>query len=233
MSLEKKDISGSILKKIRRDLSLRQKDLKCEGLSNISRIENREAPISYTIAKRLCNKINKIIEERNIKLDYPVTIDLLIGKTKVLRNDLLDRLEYCENENTIFEEINQVISNLDNNAAIEFILNVLKILNEDAYKYNEIICDYCYRIIHYSLPSRIRIDIFNYLIKSYFIQNQHVVVIGIGKSLESEVYENATQEQKEKFFGNIANSYFQIGNYNECQKMLKSISNFTSAEREI
>jgi len=233
MNSNEKCIGGSILKKIRRDLSLKQKDLKCEGLKNISRIETGAIEMSYTIANRLCNKINEIIKEKSLVLDYPVTIDLFMGRTSVFRKDLLDRLEYCEDGNTIFEEINQVISNLDSDPAIKFMLQVLKILSKDIYKNTEKICDYCYKLLTYNLTGCIRIDISNYLIKSYFFQDQHVVAIGIGKSFENEVSKNATLEQKEKFFGNIANSYFQIGNYNECQKMLKSISNFTSTEREL
>lgn len=233
MSLEDKYISGSILKKIRMDLNLKQKDLKCDGLKNISRLENGETEISYTIANRLCNKINQIIKEKRILLDYNVTVELLMGRTSILKDDLLYKLKYHKNEDTIFEEINQVISNLNSDEAIELILNVLEILNKDIYKYNERICDYCYKILNYSLTSYIRIDIFNYLIKSHFIQNQYIAVISIGKSFVNEVIKNATHGQKERFFGNIANSYFQIGNYKECEKTLKDVSHFTNKETEL
>lgn len=233
MGLEDKYISGSILRKIRKDLGLKQKDLKCEGIKNISRIENGETEISYTIANRLCNKINLIIKEKHIILDYDVTVDLLMGRTSILKDDLLHNLKFHKNENTIFEEINQVILNLKSDEAIELMLNVLEILNEDIYNCNEKICDYCYRLLNYNLSNYIRIDIFNYLIKSHFIQNQYIAVISIGKSFIYEVSKNATHSQKEKFFGNIANAYFQLKEYAECEKMLKLISQFTSKETEL
>jgi len=233
MNLEKKDISGSIIKKIRRDLSLRQKDLKCEGLSNISRIENRETPISYTVAKRLCSKINQIMLERNITLDYDVTVDLLMGKTSVFRRDLLDRLEYYEDENMIFEEINQVIANLDSDQAIEFTIKVLDVLNKNIYKHNEKICHYCYRMLSCNLTTCTKIDIFNYLIRSYFIQEQYATIVGIGESFTNEVHNHATNKQKEKFFGNIANTYFCINEYEKCEDCLNLISSFQELESEL
>jgi len=233
MNLEDKYISGSILRKIRTDLSLKQKDLKCEGVKNISRLENGETQMSYMIANRLCHKINQIIKKKCIILDYDVTVDLLMGRTSILKDDLIYKLKVYENEDRIFDEINQVIANLDNDEAIDFMIKILQTLDTNIYKYNEKICDYCYKLLNYNLTDSTRIDIFNYLIRAHFIQNQYITVVSIGKSFSNEVYKYATNEQKEKFFGNIANAYYQLEQYIECEECLKSIFFFKKKETEL
>lgn len=233
MSLEDKHISGSILRKIRADLSLKQKDLKCEGLQNVSRLENGEAQMSYLVAKRLCKKINEIIKEKCVILDYEVTEDLLMGWTSILIDDALYKLKTRENEDTIFEEINQIIFNLNSDEAIEFIIKTLEILNTDIYKYNEEICNYCYKLLNYNLTDYIRIEVLNYLIRAHFIQNQYRAVVSIGKSFSNEVHKNATNEQKEKFFGNIANAHYHLKQYKDCEVCLKSIISFNNKETEL
>lgn len=233
MSLQDKHISGSILKKIRTDLSLKQKDLKCEGIQNISRLENGESQMSYTIAKRLCKKINEIITDKHIILDYEVTEELLMGRTSILRDDVLYKLKSCEDEENAFEEINQIISNLNGDEAVEFIVDVLNVLSNDIYKYSDYVCNYCYKAVNYSLSPISKIDIFNHLIKAYFVQNQFIAVIGLGKSLISDVIKSGTVNQKEKFFGNIANAYIQVEEYENCYKTLRLVSSFTSKETEL
>lgn len=236
--LKGKHISGTILRKVRMDLGLKQKDLKCEGLKNISRIETGAIEMSYTIASRLCNKINQIIKERSLTIDYEVDIDLLMGKTEVFMNDIIYRLKNCENKNTIFEEIDQVILNLKGDAFVRFILKILKILNKDVYKYAGNICDYSYRLLSYNLPgynlpSCTRIDVIIYLIKAQFIQNQYEAIVGIGKSAINEIYDSATNLQKELFFGNMANTYFKLKEYRECEMYLNSVFSFQNPETEL
>ncbi|WP_346905942.1 hypothetical protein [Clostridium sp.] len=236
-----KHLSGTILRKVRLDLGLKQKDLKCEGLKNISRIETGAIEMSYTIASRLSDKINQIIKERSLTLDYEIDTDLLMGKTEVFMNDIIYRLKNCENKNIIFEEIDMVLLNLKGDAFVRFILKILKILNEDGYKYAKYagnICDYSYRLLSYNLPgynlpSCTRIDVINCLIKAQFIQNQYEAIVGIGKAVFNEIYDYATNLQKEYFFKGMANAYFKLKDYKECQMYLNSVFSFQDPETEL
>jgi len=233
-----KHISGTILRKVRLDLGLKQKDLKCEGLKNISRIETGAVEMSHTVASRLCDKINQIMKEKSLTLDYKVDTDLLMGKTEIFLNDIIYRLENCENKNTIFEEIDMVILSLKGDAFVRFMLKILKILNEDVYRYAGNICDYSYRLLSYNLPgynlqSCTRIDVIIYLIRAQLIQNQYEAIVGIGKAAFNEIYDSATNLQKESFFGNMANAYFKLKEYKECEMYLNSVFSFQNPETEL
>ena len=78
-----------------------------------------------------------------------------------------------------------------------------------------------------------RIEAFNCLIRAYFCQSQYKAVILIGKSIFYDVNKYGKRNQKEKFFGNMANAYFNEGMYSEAGHMLKYINNYSSKTIEL
>lgn len=226
-----KPMSANILKKVRKDLGIKQRELSCEKIKNISRFESGEMELSPSSAVILCKKIKGIMKERDLVLDYEITPELLLGKTTFITDELIQQLnKSIKTPYEVLERIDSTLTKLDDDNAINLIKNTIIILNNEAYLNAQYISEYCYRLLKYSISDEFKIDIYNYLIKSNFILCQYETIIAICKSIINDVLQYGSIEQKEKFFINMANSYFELRQCDECEKTLRYIRKYKDYE---
>lgn len=226
-------ISASILKKIRKDLGLKQKDLTCDGIKNISRLESGEMEISPTNALVLCEKIRYEMKVRGLHLDYDVTVDLILGKTNIITDELIQKLKYDNDTEGVLKEIHATSYKLNSDDAVNLLKNTIEILNEDIYPNAKHISEFCYTLLKFDLSEEKKIATYNNLIRSQYVLRQFESIVAIGKSLLREVLNLGDCEAKEKFLGNLALTYYELKNCEECEKTLSLLRSYSKPEKEL
>lgn len=218
-------IGAKNLRKIRRDLKLKQRELECENAQNVSHLENGVKAITEDVsAPALVEKINQVMKERGLSLPYEVTVDLLLGKANIITNDLLKRLKAARIITLkMIEEINDTLKDLAKEERVSFLSDVIDILGENDCANAELIKDYSLKFLKLDSDWNIKIKVYKWLITADSWLNKHDDVINTSKSIEEEIDRCKDKDIKCACYKNIARSYYCEDKDDECLYYLKKL----------
>lgn len=225
------------VRKVRNDLGLTQKELQCKYLSKnvISNIESGRAVLDYKRAIKFEQRFNEIISGRNItNLGYAVTPELLLGIEKINVDGFISEIK---NKNMVTNEdlkkINEYLTKVTKNDAIELILITVEILKKDIFKNINIIDDLIFRLINLNISKDILIEVYMDIIRICYITHYHKLVIKFSKVIESDVEILNNNDLKISFYYNLANAYFELGEVNESLELVNKLKNFNISKYEL
>lgn len=213
------------LRKIRVDLGLAQRELECENAQNISQLETGGKAITEDVsAPALVQKIKQVMKEKGLSLPYEVTIDLLLGKFNIITDDILKKLKAAKTITTdIIFDIDINIKELSNDDSIEFINQVIDILNEDSCKNAELMRKYALKLLKLDLDFDNRIQANRTLIKAYSWLRKYDDVIATAENIEDDIEKCKDKEAKISLYTNIAVAYYQEKRYDESLQYLRKL----------
>lgn len=225
------------LMQVLEDCRLQQKDIKGEGLQNISRLMRGTMTLTFTTAVKLRDKIiKKATEKGTLTSDYEITTDLLLGHTAFITLELTKKLKDCkDNKGEILKEIDDTITGLNNEEAIKLLHQTIDVLIKDKekYIYVESIQNYCLALLQLDPDKITLVDAYNNLIAAYCLNNDYKSVISLYKMIEVQVLSIKDIYRQSCFYGNVASAYYYLGMYTQCEYILKKISRFESLDKEI
>lgn len=208
------------LQKIINKLGIKAKELECEGVSNISQLLTGAKAITEKVsAPALVKKINEIIEEKQIDLEFDVTIDLLLGKINIITNDLLNDLEKEAKDSKIssstISDIDNNIKELPNEKAIEFLFDVIQILYYDDFGNAHLVRKYALKLLNLKLDFDNRMKAYKDLIISYRCLKKYDDIVYVAESIEDELNNCRNKSIKSSCYTNIAFAYYKEGKSKE------------------
>lgn len=214
-------IGAKNLRKIRRDLGLKQRELECENAQNISQLETGVKAITEDIsAPALFQRITQIMKERGLTLPYEVTIDLLLGTTNIITNDLLKRLKAARIVSLkMVQEIDDTLKDLSKEDSISFLNDTILILGENDCANAELIMKYSLKFL--KLDSDLKA--YKWLINAYSWLNKHEDVVNIAKIIEEDIDRCKDKEIKYSCYRNIARALYYEEKDDECLYYLKKL----------
>lgn len=214
-------IGAKNLRKIRRDLGLKQRELECENAQNISQLETGVKAITEDIsAPALFERITQIMKERGLTLPYEVTIDLLLGTTNIITNDLLKRLKAARIISLkMVQEIDDTLKDLSKEDSISFLNDAILILGENDCVNAELIMKYSLKFL--KLDSDLKA--YKWLINSYSWLNKHEDVVNIAKTIEEDIDRCKDKEIKYSCYRNISRALYYEEKDDECLHYLKKL----------
>lgn len=236
-------LSGEKLSKIREDLDITQKELACKGItrSTISQIECGAMKLTHYKANLLAKRIKELEYAKNVKLPYDVSAEYLMDKNDSIEekfNNYLLMIEkqtdICDFEN-IIKEADTLIKDFDISyeKQLQLYEQAFKFYDENNIEEN---LEYCIwkmmQIYIIKKDNKNIINMFQRLIYWYYVRGEYLNVIRFKNILETNY--NVKRGDKEsvfRIFHNVALSYYQLKNYDECLKYLKKIKNMKAAEK--
>lgn len=218
-------IGARNLRKIRVDLGLAQRELECEHAQNLSHLENGVKAITEDkSAPALIEKIKEVMNERGLTLPYEVTIDLLLGKSNIITNDILKRLKAKKTITLkMIEEIDNCLKDLPCEEAIIFLSDVTHILNNYEPANANTLKKYSLQLLKLDVDWDIKVRGNRTLITAYSWLNKHDEIINIAETIEQNIDRCKDKEVKVSCYRNIARAYYCVGNDNRCMDYLKKL----------
>lgn len=226
--------TGENLKKIRKELGLRQREIVGDDVTRnlISMIENNKTPLSYNIAIIISNNINRISEERN--LDIYVDPEDIMSPNRVEAKKKVDKY---------IEELEEYIKNKEYDLDINYVKKLESFLNE--WKIPEkkvVVYEILGDIAHYNGNLKYEYMYLNKALENYFINPiKKDIYILVKKlilnciktkryseaiSLSDLAFTNSTEipnEHKVSIYYNKALAYKKVGRYDEALEVLKEL----------
>lgn len=213
--------NGQTIKALRKILSITQKELACENLSrsSISKIEKGTRNLTKEAAEILAPKLRQIQIKKQIKLDYEITPNLLLGINFDEYNKVLDSLsdnlnDYNEAMNYLIQ-IDNILYSCNNDVAHSILTSILDILQTKLGKYHRSIKKYADKLIKISKKPNEIVRIHIIMIFAYFKTNNYEAIYLIGDKLESEL-KYCDKRVAQGFYYNIALAHYESDNLEEC-----------------
>lgn len=224
------------LMQVMSDCRLKQKDIKGEGLQNISRLIRGTMSLTPSTSIKLRDKIIKLATKKGTLPDYEITSELLLGQTAFITFELTKRLKECKGDkNPVLKEINEKITGLNNEETIKLLYQTIDVLIKDNQKYIYVdsIEKYCLVLLQLNLDKSTLVDTYNNLIVVHCLKGDYKSVISLYRLVESHVLDLNNLYKTSCFYGNIATAYYYLHMFPQCEYMLKKVSKFESIEKEI
>lgn len=212
MSTNSKFTAARNLRKIRKDIKARQKDLECLGIKNISELETGVKRITETVAPLLVSRINSIIEEKKLDIGYIVTEKILLGEVNIITDDILKRLreevkKYISE--TTIKDIDGNIKGLNNDEAISFLLDVLSILCEDTFLNAKLIKKYSLKLLNLDLNVEIKAKAYVYKIVGHYSMEEFEEIVDLSQAIDECIDLCNDERTKVAYYSNVAMAYYK------------------------
>ncbi|GKX66166.1 hypothetical protein [Inconstantimicrobium mannanitabidum] len=209
---------GQTLRYIRTTLGLKQKDIRSEGLRDISGIENGVVQMSSKIAIALEKKLNEVIKEKHLEgiLDFEVN-SLLFKKgldidfeecfKKMSKDYKIDRLLELTQEKYEFSNVKRAIEILAKDYSNN--LNGISILS--------------YLIIENSKDDSCLIYAYLQLQRVAYYKNDWNNIITFYEVIKNKIDYCQDLEMKDDIYMNVATAYFLSKEYSIAEQMVLKI----------
>lgn len=213
------------LKVIIRDLGIRQKELTCDGVHNISQVLTGKKAITEKVsAPALVERIYKIANEKGIILPYDVTVGLLRGETNIIQDDIIKNLSSVSSISTkLIDDVDNNLKNLSNKESIEFLNQVIGILNKNACANAKLMRKYSLKLLRLDLSYENTIHAYRTLIKAYSYLRKYDDVISVAENIEDLIERCTDKEAKISFYRNIGVAYYKEKRYEESTEYFKKL----------
>jgi len=222
--LNEKLTIGQNLKRIRKDLNLKQYEIAGNDITRnlISLIENDKAPIYYNVANIISKNINKILNQRGLDI-YIQAEDILNPERYESRkkaNEYIEKLNKHlaeKNYELTVDELNEIENFLNKWNFIDKKVEIYQILGEIYYKAKDPNREYYYFIkaleISYEHPNmKDRYKIISRLVYNCIVTKKYNEAIRLCEFALS-TQENLSDRQKGIFHYNLALSYYHLEDY--------------------
>lgn len=232
--MNKKKISiGQNLKRIRKDLKLRQQDISGNEVTRnlISLIENDKTPMYHNVAIIISNNINRILSEKNSEI-YIEPDDILNPERYLSRGQANIYIEELENKlkkkdySIKGEKLNEIEGFLNKWKFIDKKIKIYHLLGDIFYHAGNFEKEYHYLLkaleISYEIPNmKNRFKIALKLVANYIMTKKYEEAIRLSNFTLST--EKITEKRyKGLFHYNNAFSYYHLKNYDNCFKELEN-----------
>ncbi len=222
--MAKKITAGENLKRIRKDLNLKQHEIAGNDVTRnlISLIENNKTPIYYNVANIISKNINKILCERGLDT-YIQAEDILNPERYEARSvankyiNMLEKRLQEKNYNLKVDELNEIENFLNKWNFVDKKVKIYQLLGEIYYKAKDPNREYYYYIkaleISYEHPNmKDRYKLILRLVYNCILTKKYHEAIRLCEFALS-TQENLTDRQKGVFHYNLALSYCYLNDY--------------------
>jgi tetratricopeptide (TPR) repeat protein len=222
--MAKKITAGENLKRIRKDLNLKQYEIAGNDITRnlISLIENNKTPIYYNVANIISKNINRILYERGLDT-YIQAEDILNPERYEARNiannyiKMLEKHLQEENYNLKVDELNEIENFLNKWNFVDKKVKIYQLLGEIYYKAKDYNREYYYYIkaleISYEHPNmKDRYKLILRLVHNCILTKKYHEAIRLCEFALS-TQENLADRQKGIFHYNLALSYYHLKDY--------------------
>jgi len=222
--LPKKITAGENLKRIRKDLNLKQHEIAGNDVTRnlISLIENNKTPIYYNVANIISKNINKILCERGLDI-YIQAEDILNPERYEARSvankyiKMLEKHLQEKNYNLKVDELNEIENFLNKWNFVDKKVKIYQLLGEIYYKAKDPNREYYYYIkaleISYEHPNmKDRYKLILRLVYNCILTKKYHEAIRLCEFALS-TQENLADRQKGIFHYNLALSYYYLKDY--------------------
>ena len=222
--MAKKITAGENLKRIRKDLNLKQHEIAGNDITRnlISLIENNKTPIYYNVANIISKNINRILYERGLDT-YIQAEDILNPEryeARSIANNYIKMLEKHlqeENYNLKVDELNEIENFLNKWNFVDKKVKIYQLLGEIYYKAKDYNREYYYYIkaleISYEHPNmKDRYKLILRLVYNCILTKKYHEAIRLCEFALS-TQENLADRQKGIFHYNLALSYCYLNDY--------------------
>jgi len=233
MRINNKITVGENLKRIRKDLGLKQHEIVGEEVTRnlISLIENNKATLYDTVANIIAKNINKIMQERDIEI-FIQGEDLLNPDrydARKVANEYIERLENAllkKEYNICPEELNKIESFLNKWNFIDKKVRIYELLGDIFYVSNNLNKEYYYYFkaleASYSYPNlKTRFKLAIKLCSNCIITGKYEEAINLCRYMLLN-HNDIPDKVKGKFHYNIALSYRKLNQIDKCLNELEN-----------
>lgn len=217
--------NGQTIKALREILNVTQKELACESLSRstISKIEKGTRNLTKEVAEILAPKLRQFQIKKQIKLDYEITVNLLLGINFEEYNKILDALrdninDYNEAMNYLIQ-IDNIIYSSSNDVASIILNSLLDILQTRPDKYNRFIKKYADKLIKISKNPTEIVKTHIIIMFALFRTNNYEAICMIGDTVRNEI-KFCDKRVAQAFYYNIALAHYESEGYEECLEFI-------------
>lgn len=225
MEKEVRTKSGNAIRKIRLELGLKVKDLKCKGINNPSRLETGISEISPSTACVLSDHINLLIKERKIKTKIKVTPELIRGKTSLITSEVLTKIAEGDPEiKELLSIIEEKLKESDNNESVKLIDDTIKALSIKLHENSIYIKEYCEKMLTLDISKKKTILVYCDLVRVYYLLDQFDDMILLRRVIEKDIDLIDDISVKNAFWVNVSRAYFALNDLKEAERCTNRIN---------
>lgn len=219
MNTKEKNKGNQDIKRIRKELGITQGQLAFSGMarSTIASWENGERVINHKQAARLAAHLQEMF-------GYQVSAKVIMGQDK----DIAEILKPIQ-KGTITEAkligLDNIISNENNDRAVEIILSIIEILKVNADMYAKYMLKYILKLNEFKLEKNDYIQVNLDLMMVYEILNDFNSVL-IASSAIKIYIDEFSKHDKLRYFFNLSNAYYKLKKYIKAREYLKKAKKF-------
>lgn len=224
-------VGAKNLRKLRNMLGVRQRDLECEGVPNVSQLETAAIAITDDVsAPALEKKIIEVASEKGIILPDDIKsnlINILLGKENIITNDILKKVNK-EKDISLesIQDIDSIIQDLSIKELQDFFKDLIQVLSKkDMYvKINaKSTKKYVNKFLQLNLDNNTKIKAYRQLIRAYLGLRNYEEVVDIAESIEYDIDICSDKDDKCSCYSNIAFAYQELDNLNGSLKYSKKL----------
>ncbi|GKX65855.1 hypothetical protein [Inconstantimicrobium mannanitabidum] len=217
---------GETLRYIRTTLGLKQKDIRDEGLRDISGIENGVVQMSSKIAIALEKKLNEVIKEKHLDgiLDFEVN-------SLVFKKGLDIDFEECFKQMSRDYKIDRFLELTQDQYEFSNVKRAIEILKRDYEKNLNSISRLAYKIIQSSNDDNCIIYAYTQLITISCYKQDYKNAVTIFDIIKDNVSCCSDTEMRDDIYVNISIACCHIGDYITAEKLINDVK-YTTRYRE-
>ncbi len=232
---------GENLKRIRKDLNLRQYEIAGEDVTRnlISLMENNKTPIYHNVANIISKNINKILAEKGLDI-YIQAEDILNPEryeARKIADEYIDKLKKQLNEKKYevdVEELNKIESFLNKWSFIDKKVKIYELLGDIFYYAKDLNREYYYFIkaleVSYEYPyMKGRYKLALKLVYNCIITKKYQEAIGLCDFIIT-TQEDITKKHKGIFYYNSALAYYYLKYYDKALEQIRNAKSYISAD---
>lgn len=215
--------NGEMIKKIRKDLDVTQKELVCENLSrtSICKIEKGIRSLTEENAIVLSKKMNDIKNEKKKDLKYTITPEMLLGikidDINLFMKELIECIKNNKDKNQLidsFADFDMTLDGCTDKLADNLLTNILDELIVYRYIYTNEIKKYCSKLLKITRNPQKIVSTNLKMMVAHSVTNDDDAICLIGNTIDKEL-KFCDFDTIRKFYFNIALANFNKENYKE------------------
>lgn len=209
---------GETLRYIRTTLGLKQKDIRSEGLRDISGIENGVVQMSSKIAMALETKLNEVIKEKHLEgiLDFEIT-------SLIFKKELDIDLEECFKQMTKDYKIDRFLKLTENKYEFINVKRAIEILKKDYEKNLDSISRLAYLIIESTHDDNRIIYAYTKLITNFCYKQDYKNAVSIFNIIKDKIACCSDTEMRDDVYVNISTACCYIGDYITAENLINNV----------